>query len=683
MATPIQALTPNQTADQNQAVANSTGVQTSANTSPNTATSPTVISSKDAVTSALNMQGTMNDKTAGMQTQSVNNQAIQQQKTQDQQKQAQDQQKQQQTQQQQQQQNQNQQSEKQNIQNLATAAGYSGNVQYDSQGNIIPESQNQNPQTQNQTTLPSTASIPQGVDVNSQSGQIQFYRQNPDQFNQWTQDQGWNQEQISNVKYQASIQQFNEDAASVKDALNQFAQGTFPLTPDQQSQLDATKQQFEVLINQQKVSNANYENGVRVLGAVTGRAEYFPDIAMGEVQGAINSGLSKVADLTSKETAALATMRQGFEDNNFKEITAAHQMLLSIDTQQTDTIKAVHDSIVSATETAKTDAEKQTMDNWTMYVGQQNLDLATQQKALDNMKFTEQQKMDAQTILDNKTKNNIAWADLALKQATYNATYGSFSNLGVDPKTGQPIVNFKPTDIPGVNQMTNGVNYFDPSAFNDPAQAKAAENIARKAGITILSAKDVPNAQTMTTILSSLAQSQSDFAKIATPNYFGAGPVGVGKSVINGIATNMGYSSQYQQDIQAYNNDRANIIRLATALTGGQTRALAFILDDLNNMMPKAPEPLGTGFLGTGIESGGSFVPTNVADATAKFNSARTIVYQGIKTLIPNSSLPASGDQVFNSTDELLKAHPDRAIQAAKLANQGLLDPDIRAILNY
>lgn len=166
------------------------------------------------------------------------------------------------------------------------------------------------------------------------------------------------EEEAANQKYEDSKAKYIEDSDKARADLDQFQNGTYPLTPDQQSLLDATKAQFEGLIKQQQLTNQSYENGVRILGNVTGRAQYFPDIAMQEVKNAINSGLQKVADLNSKEASALATMRQGFQDDNFKLVAQAHKMILDIDAEIEKQMKDTHDAIIKEQEKAQARQDK-------------------------------------------------------------------------------------------------------------------------------------------------------------------------------------------------------------------------------------------------------------------------------------------------------------------------------------
>ncbi len=92
------------------------------------------------------------------------------------------------------------------------------------------------------------------------------------------------------------------------------------LTPAEQQQLDAVKDQFEQTKALQTHLNANYTGGVTELGIRQGRNRYAPEIAMSEINDSISTGIAKIAEIQSKETQALSTMRQAMLDGDFKRV---------------------------------------------------------------------------------------------------------------------------------------------------------------------------------------------------------------------------------------------------------------------------------------------------------------------------------------------------------------------------
>lgn len=125
----------------------------------------------------------------------------------------------------------------------------------------------------------------------------------------------------------------------------QIANGTFPLTPSQQAQYNALQGQFEQLRQQQLTANKNYTGAITNLGIRAGRSRYAPDVEQGEIQGAINLGLSKIADIDTKSSAALASLQQGFEDNDYKLINAQYGALQDLMKEKNDSLASMQQSI--------------------------------------------------------------------------------------------------------------------------------------------------------------------------------------------------------------------------------------------------------------------------------------------------------------------------------------------------
>lgn len=127
------------------------------------------------------------------------------------------------------------------------------------------------------------------------------------------------------------------DAASIQKNLenrqdafmkisDQYASGSLPLTQDEQNQIQNLQGQFDRLITEQKTANQNLIGGTTQLGISTGINRYAADQAMGAIQQVTSDGLQKVADLTAKASAAIAELRQSFQDKDYKAANAAYQV---------------------------------------------------------------------------------------------------------------------------------------------------------------------------------------------------------------------------------------------------------------------------------------------------------------------------------------------------------------------
>jgi hypothetical protein len=127
--------------------------------------------------------------------------------------------------------------------------------------------------------------------------------------------------------------------------LQQIANGSFPLTASQQSQVNALQQQFAQLLQQQQVANANYTGAVTTLGIRSGTSRYAPQIAQGDIQASINYGLSQVAKINTQASQALSALQQGFADNDFKLINAQYAALQDLMKEKDNSLQEMQQSI--------------------------------------------------------------------------------------------------------------------------------------------------------------------------------------------------------------------------------------------------------------------------------------------------------------------------------------------------
>jgi len=132
---------------------------------------------------------------------------------------------------------------------------------------------------------------------------------------------------------------------TVQSQLTQLQQGTFPLTVDQQAQVNALTQQFEQLKAQQRLTNANYEGGVTNAGIAAGRNRYAPEIELGNIMSTVSAGIAKIADIDAKAASAIAQLRQGFADNNYKLINASYEAASKYFSEKSNTVQQMSDNV--------------------------------------------------------------------------------------------------------------------------------------------------------------------------------------------------------------------------------------------------------------------------------------------------------------------------------------------------
>lgn len=144
-----------------------------------------------------------------------------------------------------------------------------------------------------------------------------------------------------------SNKQTQEAYDTYKSKMDQLQNGTLPLSPEQQAQVGAAQSAFNRIKEQQLVANQNFTAGMTKLGISSGRNRYAPEIELGNIKGAIDSGIAKIADIESKAVDSIAKLKQGFREENYNIINSEYDKLTGlIDKKQkaiTDMVKVVQD----------------------------------------------------------------------------------------------------------------------------------------------------------------------------------------------------------------------------------------------------------------------------------------------------------------------------------------------------
>lgn len=94
------------------------------------------------------------------------------------------------------------------------------------------------------------------------------------------------------------------------------------LSPAQQTQLDSLKSQFQALIDQQTVDNANATGGQTVAQNMYGLGN--TTIGHGAITQTINDGAKAIADLQAKEQSAISSMMTAFESDDMNLLKSSY-----------------------------------------------------------------------------------------------------------------------------------------------------------------------------------------------------------------------------------------------------------------------------------------------------------------------------------------------------------------------
>lgn len=168
-------------------------------------------------------------------------------------------------------------------------------------------------------------------------------------------------------------------------SLGQLANGTYPLTSDQQAQVNGLQQQYQQLIDDQTNVNANNEGGMAVLMNLRGLSG--DAVGMSAIAQTAAAGVQKIAALDSQMVAAVAKMKSGFLTDDETLIKAAYDTYNASQTAK----QAELDKLTAAAQSAAQDAikNKQAVDTYNLNVAQ--FQQTGDQDAFDNALKTEQE----------------------------------------------------------------------------------------------------------------------------------------------------------------------------------------------------------------------------------------------------------------------------------------------------
>lgn len=113
---------------------------------------------------------------------------------------------------------------------------------------------------------------------------------------------------------------FQTKSKQVQDTILNIQNGTIPLNAGEQAQVEALKQQFQQLIDQQGLVNKGAEGTANIRGYQTGAAEYDPSFQVKTIGTIVTTGLNKIADLNIKMAGAVAELTSSLKDKNIAAV---------------------------------------------------------------------------------------------------------------------------------------------------------------------------------------------------------------------------------------------------------------------------------------------------------------------------------------------------------------------------
>jgi hypothetical protein len=216
-------------------------------------------------------------------------------------------------------------------------------------------------------------------------------------------------------QYNQQLGKLNDqsDAAytQLETQISQIENGTYPLTPAQQSQVDALNQQTQMLRQQQTIANSTYQNGVLLNEYLTGQAAPGEISGISDLTAAVSSGIQKIQDIDTKAAAALATMESGFESDNLKLVEQAYSDFSTYQASKEKTLNDMQSATVAAQQKLADQIITTTQNNITNILNAEKETFAEKDAAAKNAisqaQLTETAKKDAEDYQVALQKNNL------------------------------------------------------------------------------------------------------------------------------------------------------------------------------------------------------------------------------------------------------------------------------------
>lgn len=256
--------------------------------------------------------------------------------------------------------------------------------------------------------------------------------------------------------------QFDNEAATALSNLKQIASGTYPLSPSEQSLLTSTAQQYGALIQAQTMANKSEVGQMTELMASLGIATTAPTQAIGLVHATIDAGNQKIADLNAKMATSLATLQQGFQENDYRMISDAWDKTSAYLKDRRDTLKDLQKAVTDAATQQKKDNSDYVKTALTTIIDSTKFDYQQKQDAIDNAlrlrQINETQRHDLMLEAAKGTggSDSTTFTKTQINKGAANAQMNGDEFSKLDYETKNYFINSFPTFTTALNNINTG-----------------------------------------------------------------------------------------------------------------------------------------------------------------------------------------------------------------------------------
>lgn len=495
--------------------------------------------------------------------------------------------------------------------------------------------------------------------------------------------------QITIANNQAQLDKTNTDyqtkADAVTNTINSIANGSIPLSPGEQAQVDGLSQSYKQLIDQQTLANTNASGVANIRGYQTGSAEYDPSFQVKTIGAIVTAGVNKVADLNIKMAGAVADLTQQIKANDIANIKSAWDVYNAAATKRTDALQKTIDTAQKAISDAQAAVEK---DN------AYKLDVQKFQETKDQNAFDRafKQEQETETIRHNQATegggggNNITSTtvgptgnpDPVSQKATYDQIaqqYGPMTAVAI-----QKLANYEMNPADWRAGAAKGMTRADAVALAEMLDPTYDDKqyATRQAALTnFKSGKYSQNINSLNTAVGHLADVPVNFAKLrngpmpsanwignTVEKAFGAGGITSASSNVNAatgeLASTFKSGGATDQEIKNLGTIDSN---------SSSEQAKAFVQTNINLLGSRLSALSDTYTSAMGKPPGKSFLSDdNIATLSDLKNKGYDIKIPGVYYTDPLVYAKISPDNATKLT-EVRRAHPElTSAQATQLA---------------
>lgn len=249
----------------------------------------------------------------------------------------------------------------------------------------------------------------------------------------------------------------SQNLQTVNDALTQLENGTMPLTPGEQAQVDNIKNSFAGAIKDAMAYAQNVQGGMAAKdagGEGGGLAEYSPQMAMADMASAVQMGADKINKVNSDILSAQAQLTKSLQDGDYKTASRLYTQISSGITARNNEIDKINTSIQNQIDKMQTNALDVAKTQITALTGEATRDATSayraQQLILSTSRLSETERHDAITEL--------------------NSANGTRTTA---ERSAQAVSQFGAAFVPGAT-MADGTPTVDDNGYITPAAWKAA-----------------------------------------------------------------------------------------------------------------------------------------------------------------------------------------------------------------